>query len=379
MGLNLPTANVIGGAISGGTSILGSIMSHITARKQIAAQQRENALNRQFNAQQAALARQHTLDMWNRNNSYNDPSAVMQRLRSAGIHPALAYSQGTQGFSATMASSPAQAGYSGGITPTMPDYSGIMNAGRAAGDALESISQSSLANQQAGLTEQQRSYYNQLAEGELQLQGANFTLITNNANLSAEQKRLTAVTADEIEQRMNIVDEFGREMMRDQAAIVKFEADYKRFIHGDDARLGTYNEWRFDSEMAQFGISSVQAMYADRLAKAEVLLKLASAASESADARLKNAYADIEEYRNDLIKKMDKFIPGLSIGDKLRELNESNAIEFHLGNYWATQWFKLFGVAVEKASDAAIARYAKRQGQTFNFGVQPLQGAPYRY
>lgn len=379
MALSLPVANVIGGAVSGGASILGSIMSHITARKQIAAQQKENQLNRQFNAREAALSRQHTLDMWNRNNSYNDPSSAMQRLITAGIHPALAFSQGTQGFSATMASSPAQAGYSGGISPVMPDYSGISNAGRAAGDALESISNSSLANQQAGLTEQQRAYYNQFAEGSLELLGANIVLVNNNARLSAENKRLVATTADEIEQRINIVDEFGREMARDQAAITKFEADYKRFIQSDNLRNSIYTDWRFDSEMAQFGITSTQAMYAAKLAEAEILLKIASAGAQSADSRLKNAYSDIEEYRNNLIKKMDKFVPGLSIGDKLRDLNESNSIEFHIDNYWASQWFKVFGNAVDKAGDAVIARYGKRPGQTFNFGVQPIGGLPYRH
>ena len=59
-----------------------------------------NAFNRQtqqmtneFNAAEAEKARQFQLDMWNetfdKQNAYNDPSAQIERLRAAGLNPAL--------------------------------------------------------------------------------------------------------------------------------------------------------------------------------------------------------------------------------------------------------------------------------------------------
>lgn len=37
---------------------------------------------------------QHNVDMWHKNNAYNHPAAVMQRLSSAGLSPHLVYGQG---------------------------------------------------------------------------------------------------------------------------------------------------------------------------------------------------------------------------------------------------------------------------------------------
>lgn len=53
------------------------------------AQAKENEKNRQF-----------ALDMWNAENAYNDPSAMMQRFTNAGLNPALIYGDGASTLSA---------------------------------------------------------------------------------------------------------------------------------------------------------------------------------------------------------------------------------------------------------------------------------------
>lgn len=59
-----------------------------------------------FNSAQSQLQRDWTERMWHMNNEYNDPSAMMQRLRAAGLNPALMY----QGAGANMQASAATGG-----------------------------------------------------------------------------------------------------------------------------------------------------------------------------------------------------------------------------------------------------------------------------
>lgn len=77
-----------------GAGVISSILNYYsnerTNQANIAMQESANQANRQLAAEQ----RQWDLDMWNRQNAYNDPAAQVSRLRAAGINPALAYAQG---------------------------------------------------------------------------------------------------------------------------------------------------------------------------------------------------------------------------------------------------------------------------------------------
>ena len=75
--------------ISGGTSLLGNIFNS-------SAQRSANKTNREIaqetNAANLALYREqykNSVEQWNRENAYNDPSSQMARLRAAGLNPSL--------------------------------------------------------------------------------------------------------------------------------------------------------------------------------------------------------------------------------------------------------------------------------------------------
>lgn len=84
----------LGAIASLGAGAMSAISNYFTNQRtndtNIALQESANAANRQLAAEQ----RQWDLEMWNRQNAYNDPSAQMSRLRAAGINPALAYADG---------------------------------------------------------------------------------------------------------------------------------------------------------------------------------------------------------------------------------------------------------------------------------------------
>lgn len=76
-------------------SIVSSALAARSSRKQA---ERTNTANLEL----AKFGYGKDLEMWNRQNAYNDPSAQMARYDAAGLNPNLIYSQGSSGNSASM-------------------------------------------------------------------------------------------------------------------------------------------------------------------------------------------------------------------------------------------------------------------------------------
>ena len=90
--------NVVSPLIGGATSLFAGIRSSKQQQKiiarQIEAQRKENEAQRRYNLMLAEKQNKWNIEQWQRNNDYNTPSAVMSRLRSAGINPHMYYSKG---------------------------------------------------------------------------------------------------------------------------------------------------------------------------------------------------------------------------------------------------------------------------------------------
>lgn len=107
-------SNWIGAAIGAAASIAGNILGKnqqsSNIDKQIAAQREENEKARAFNKAMAEQSNQWSIDQWIRENEYNTPAAIRQRLREGGVNPDLFYGQGAQNLAS---SSPS-------VTPVAP-------------------------------------------------------------------------------------------------------------------------------------------------------------------------------------------------------------------------------------------------------------------
>lgn len=101
------------GAASG---IAGSLLDYFgsrqNARDQMKFQSEENQKARDWQAAQADKQNAWNLDMWNRQNEYNSPSAQMSRLKAAGLNPDLMYGNGSAGGVGAAAHPAAAAGAS---------------------------------------------------------------------------------------------------------------------------------------------------------------------------------------------------------------------------------------------------------------------------
>lgn len=67
----------------------------IVAGTQVASQLGSNIASNVGNKKAQKRAFAHNVDMWNRANEYNDPSAQMARLKGAGLNPNLVYGTGS--------------------------------------------------------------------------------------------------------------------------------------------------------------------------------------------------------------------------------------------------------------------------------------------
>lgn len=94
-----------GGGGYGGGDVLSTALQ-VGGMIYNAAQQRKNVKDTiRANKQEAQLAYDREVDMWNRANDYNSPSAQMARLQSAGLNPNLIYGSGVGGAAGTAAQS----------------------------------------------------------------------------------------------------------------------------------------------------------------------------------------------------------------------------------------------------------------------------------
>lgn len=112
---------IIGGALIGG---VGSLIEGIMGSS---AQESANQTNIQLQREQQAWQE----SMWNKQNEYNTPAAQIQRMRAAGLNPALMYSQGDVGNAGSVGSvAPAH------VQPVTGFAQGIGAAGSTIGNAM---------------------------------------------------------------------------------------------------------------------------------------------------------------------------------------------------------------------------------------------------
>lgn len=137
---------ILGGIIAAGASLAGNAIGASSQSATNDANVEINRQNNQFNADQAAMQRQWTTDMWNRNNRYNSPNEMISRglnpFIGSNVGAGVSKSPASGGASATAASSPS-------LQAFRPDFSDV-------GSALASMAQARAsminAEQNAALT-----------------------------------------------------------------------------------------------------------------------------------------------------------------------------------------------------------------------------------
>lgn len=136
---------VLGGIIAAGASLAGNAIGASSQSAANDANVEINRQNNQFNADQAAMQRQWSTDMWNRNNRYNSPNEMISR----GLNPFISNTGAGVSKAPASGGAAASAAPSPSIQAFRPDFSDV-------GSALASMAQARAsminAEQNASLT-----------------------------------------------------------------------------------------------------------------------------------------------------------------------------------------------------------------------------------
>ena len=131
--------------------IASSIGNAVSTNKTNKTNMAINQMNNEFNAAEAEKARQFQLEMWNRTNEYNSPSAARQRRSEAGYNPYLGFEDSGV---ASSAGSTAPASAAAPLSMQRQDFSGISNT---LSSALQIANQSKVADAQVQNLQGQKS------------------------------------------------------------------------------------------------------------------------------------------------------------------------------------------------------------------------------
>lgn len=224
---------LIGAATSLFAGIRASKQQQKIVAQQIQAQKEENAANRRYNLMLAEKQNRWNLEQWQRNNDYNTPSAVMSRLREAGVNPHMYYSKGNAMGGVSTASPEMTAG-----APSSPiDTSGLLQQ-RTYGDAIQKAMEQSLlaasvrkANAEAGLVDQKReteeyntdifksdaAFRNALNSSSLRLTDMDIDLKGSQKNLTDGQIGMLRYEAAMLQKQMDKIDQENK-LMEEQIA-----------------------------------------------------------------------------------------------------------------------------------------------------------------
>lgn len=137
---------LLGGIIAAGASLAGNAIGASSQNKVNETSKEIAEMNNKFNAEQAQLQRDWQEDMWNKNNEYNTPEAMISR----GINPFIGSNVGA-GVSKSPASGGASASASAppSLQAFRPDFSDVGNALASMAQARASMMN---AEQNAALT-----------------------------------------------------------------------------------------------------------------------------------------------------------------------------------------------------------------------------------
>lgn len=336
-------------------SAVGAIGSLFGASSDRAAQAKENEKNRQFNAEQAQLARDYNTEMWNKTNEYNTPKAMMQRLMDAGLNPMLAYGS-LDGGSASMQSSPSA---SMGAAPSGSNFAGAFsNFGQLSMQTAQTSliqAQTRKANAEAEKQEIDNKYEDLLKTQEYR---SGNVLIRLNETLASEHEASTRIIIEDLNNYGLKLDNIRSQIWERLTNITSLQQ--KIFFQRLENYIKSHTANDVISQIAsEARVSKTNADLAYRLVSSSILLNLMSAENQSSQshvgvATVGNLYTQreklLQEVKNLVIEANNASLFGVHLSI------ENDALQFDLDqskkwNDWE-RGFNLFNTTVSSIGNA---------------------------
>lgn len=231
----------------------------------MSAQDKQNKLQQQLAQQQMQWqsdenekAFQRNVQMFNMENAYNDPSAVMARLKNAGVNPFVAFGSGGAASGMTAAGS----GHvtNGGVSPVMPNLQAVPTGfGAAVSGIAQGISQ--YANVQKTIAEAKKAgaeTWRLELMAEEEVKGMRSARLLNEWQLSINQKYGDRKASLEVRKLCEEINKLGADinnafkegnlidaktdLTKMQKILTDYEGKIKKKEH--DTWEETYNLWK---------------------------------------------------------------------------------------------------------------------------------------
>lgn len=360
------------GAIGAGASIIGSIGSIFSARANRKFQERENEKNRQFNAAEAMKSRLYNTRMVEQQNNYNSPEATMQRLVDAGINPALAYSQGASSFgSIGVGSTSQEASFSGGISPVMPDYTGIQQAGKIAAETAQAYNDANLKRVTASLSEKELSYFDKTKQKEFKIADSVIYLNNTSGDLSVEKRSEVAKTCAQIDENIKLIrqqqaTEFWNTRIRESEAFIK---DIEAYYAEDSVQAA------ISESVARANASNASAQLS--VAQATEIYKLITYKQAALEAQAKRDFKAASKLQNESAKLFKEIKEKFPIEVKQLELDalfRGAEVDMYVPNQVANYFATALGIAVDfyNAKTGRLKAPTPPSGRPVGFRTTPM-------
>lgn len=234
----------IGAAIGAAGSLAGNVIGAISQNKnidkQIAAQREENEKSRQFNRESAELANQWSIDQWNRENAYNSPQAIMQRLKAGNLNPDLMYGQGAGNLPSAASPSVSQ------TAPTSPTDVSALGRKQTLGDVWNQTLESTLTAAQVEKTKQESENTGQKTEN-LKVEGK--ILSADALTRAAQNEQALEIGKSQIYVNHSVADLNHSEQEKISAQISQLAADTEKLY--SDAEVNRAKIKNLNAQTAQ--------------------------------------------------------------------------------------------------------------------------------
>lgn len=236
------TATLATGGLSALTGFLGSGMSNKSVKRSIKAAKEINQINNEFNASEALKNRefqtsereasqQWNLDQWNRENTYNDPSAQRARMEAAGFNP---YNMNIDAGSASTSGAQSSPGSgsqaTASQTPSLPAYTGYASDFQSVASGIAQIGNAVSSGIDARLTS---AYGDDLMKADIMSKiGGNSEWLTDVYKLGRQNEAPNLLGIDLRKKRLeNLSTETDIKVALAQGALLGLQAEGQRIVN----------------------------------------------------------------------------------------------------------------------------------------------------
>lgn len=326
--------------ISGGSSVLGSLIGGIFSSKNTKATNATNLqIARETNQmsldamrEQNQFNRDMALEMFDKENAYNDPSAQAERLLNAGFSPAVALGNGAMAQSTGDISTPQASGLPNFVTPTMQTPPSIMVN---AIDSISKLAGAAAQYSQAKKNNKETSWIDEDMESEIKRRFAEIN------NIEAQTKYQNVLTTLE--------EQFGDKQRASQIANTYAEC-YLTYLKGDTEQYNAL--WKkFESQISQERSSREKKLtpYVLEEARESINLLKAKQRTESTIQELNRTSSDVNrareaDIREDTAFKKDVHDANVNVAKRESDLSDyevyktkrtiEQQVEFILNQTW---------------------------------------------